>query len=194
MSEHMTPAERGMRALREGGYKQHKSGDIHADAAQDAKQISSGVHQHEANMHAGRKPTKLKLKSGGEVKGAASKHRMDRRARGGYIASEQPDDAQGNDRADSSRARGGHVGKKGGNKTVINIIAGGGEKPPMPPPMPPHPPMMAGPPPGAGMPPGGAPPPGAMPPRPMMPPPGAGGPPPGMPPGMPPRARGGRLC
>lgn len=152
-------------------------------------------------------------KRGGRVKGGVSMDRPDRRARGGGISDDQPDDADGNINVMSKRADGGSVGKKGA-KTIINInaagdpqgdqqrvqmahqagiqqgaqaaaqkLGGGG-----PPGMPPGGAPMGGPPgpPMAGPP--GMPPPGAagppgMPPRPMMPPPG----------GMPMHARGGAL-
>jgi hypothetical protein len=212
--EHEKPHERGHRQLREAGYEYHKGGgDIHTDAAQDRVMIAGAVHKHEARLHPGE--PKTKLRRGGHVKGKEAKHRVDRRARGGMVSIDQPDDHQGTTNAHSARARGGHVGKKGG-KTVINIHAGGGEQGnPQREQMahqagmqqgaqmgakavlakmgagaggpPPGGPPMGGPPPGA-MPPGaGGPPPGAMPPRPGMPPPGAGGPP------MPMRARGGSL-
>lgn len=223
MSEHHheKASERGVRHLRESGYHHRAEKHIHGDAKQDETQIARGVHKHESNMHSG-KP-KTKLRGGGHVPGHEAKHRMDRRARGGMIHDDQPDDAQGNVNVHSARARGGATGhgKKGGGKTVINLHVGdgggGAQKEQMA-----HQAGMqqgaqmvaaklAGG--GGGAPPGG-PPPGAMPPRPPMaggmPPPGGapGGMPPGagmpprpmMPPGgapppgmMPPRARGGSM-
>lgn len=199
------------RMLRESGYSEFKSSDIHQPGEGAAK---SAVGKHEAHLHPGQ--PKTKLRGGGRIKGEHAKARVDRRARGGSITECQPDDDMGNNVKDSGRARGGHVGK-GKGKTVININAGGdkggdqqhdqqvfqagaqqGAKmvaqklagagaggPPRPPGAGPMPPP--GMPPG-GMPPGGGAPPGAMPPRPpMMPPPG------GPPPGMPMHARGGAL-
>jgi hypothetical protein len=208
--EHEKPHERGHRQLREAGYAHHKHGDIHKDAAQDLQMIAGAVHKHEAHLHKGQ--PKTKLRRGGKVPGHEAHGRPDRRARGGMVSIDQPDDAEGSMHAHSARARGGHVGKKGG-KTIINIHAGGGEQGN------PQREQMAhqagmqqgaqlgakavlakigggagGPPPG-GPPPGGMPP-GGMPGRPMMPPPGAG---PGMPPPgaggppMPMRARGGAM-
>lgn len=80
-------------------------------------------------------------------------------------AAARDDDIAGKKSKPGRYARGGKV--KGGNTTVNIVIPGGGQKPPMPPP-------MAGPP---------------MPPPPMP----MGGPPPGPPPGMPMRASGGRI-
>lgn len=181
---------RGARMLREGGY-------VHSDVAADKKLIEKAIHEHENHEHGG-VHTKLKLKTGGKVKGGAPKHRPDYRARGGGVhgpTADQPDDAQGNDNARSARARGGRT--KGPSKVIVNVNAAP-EKQPVPIPVPGRPPM-AGPPPGGAMPPGaGGPPmmppgaaPGGMPPgamagRPPMPGPGAM-PPPGV------RARGGAM-
>jgi hypothetical protein len=132
-------------------------------------------------------------KRGGKVSGGAAVHRVDRRARGGTIKDDQPDDADGNRDVHSARADGGRVSKKGG-KTIININAGGKEGDDAQ-----HDQQvfqqgaqmgaraiaqkLAGA--GGGGPPGGAP---MGPPRP----PGAGGmPPPGMGPGGPPPGPGG---
>ena len=180
--------------LHGSGYR--RGGEV-SDLAQDRKMVKKAVHEHEEHDHPGEKETKLKIKRGGRVAGAAPKHRADRRARGGGME---------------------HKGKKSGH-TKINIVVGnpgGGsgdgaaremlaqqqgrqegmkigaamaQKGPMPggpPPgaTPPHPPMGPGGPmpPGAGaMPPGGG-----MPPRPMP-----GGAPGGPPPAAPPFARGG---
>lgn len=65
MAEHETPHSRGKRMMRESGY--------HADEAQDKALIHDMV-----------KPKALKRKSGGGVMGAASKHRPDKRSRGGH--------------------------------------------------------------------------------------------------------------
>ncbi len=215
------PHERGRRHLREAGYHHKEEKDIHGDAKQDRKQIAGAVHKHESHLHRGQ--PKTKLRRGGHVPGEMAKHRPDRRARGGHITEDQPDDAMGNRDVHSARAHGGHVGKKGG-KTVININAGGeggGGQQAAQAAQVAHqqgmqqgmqlgaraaaaklagaggapPPGAGGPPPGMAPPGAGGPPPGAMPPRPMMPPPGAGGPPGGPPPGMmPPRARGGAMA
>lgn len=146
------------------------SGGQVSDGAEDKKLVAKGIGQHESHDHQGSKPTKLKLKEGGDVEGEPSAPRLDRKSSGGAAK-----------------------GKKSGNH--VNVIIAPPAKdsaPPMPPPMmpPPHPPM-AGPPPGPPPGPPGAPPPGAMgPPKPPMgPPPGMGGPPPG----MPMRASGGRV-
>lgn len=156
------------------------------DAAQDARMVGKGIHQHDTQLHPG-KHTKVKLKTGGPVAGAKVKPRLDRpgRAAGGRAAF----------------AKGGKT--KGKGSTHVNVIVapqGGGEKPgmasglPPPPggggvPHPPPPPMP--PPPGAGgpgmPPPGGGPMAGGMPPRPPMGPAGPGMPPPPM------RAKGGRV-
>lgn len=203
-THHHTPAERGRRMLKESGYSARKDGgSIHEDAAQDEKldkKISAkDVHRHESELHPG-KP-KTKLRTGGHVPGKDAKMRPDRRARGGHITEDQPDDDMGNDVKDSGRARGGamkradggRVSKKGA-KTIININAGGGD-----PQQAEHEQMakqagiqqgaqlgakMAAAKMGGGPP--GPPPPGAMgPPRPPMPGPG-GPPPPGMMPQRPP--------
>lgn len=151
----MNPTQRGARMLRESGYA--NGGAIHSDKAEDKKLIKSEL---------GR--ARIKVRSGGKIKGEAPKESPARRARGGHV---------------------GHKDKSGIGKVNI-IIAHGGDKPPVPPMPMPHPPMAAGPPPGAPM---AGPPPGAMPPRPMMPPPGVGSP--GMPPGAPmmPHASGGQV-
>ena len=90
--------------------------------------VSKGVHEHEANMHAGHPRTKLKLRAGGKVHGSPPSGRPDRQARGGGLEREEekvhdlPNDAQGNKEVDSRLARGGrHDAKKG--KTIINIDA-----------------------------------------------------------------------
>ena len=191
-----TTRARGGRMLKESGYKAHD------DKKADVALIEKAFKQHDAHPHA-----KLKLRKGGKVAGKKAAERPDRRARGGMLAFDQPDDAHGNMVKDSGRAHGGKVGKKG--KVIINIAAGGGQDAEAA-----HQAGMQqgaimgakaaaaklG---GAGGPPMGGPPPGAMPPRPPMagpggpPPPGMAGPPPGaMPPGGPPpgmRARGGAM-
>jgi hypothetical protein len=143
-----------------------------ADKRDDAMMVSSGVHQHEAKMHPGKRKTKLKFADGGAAEGEQGR---------------------------SSLARRGHSGKgKGGKGATVNVIVApgsGGQQPPRPVPVPvpaaggpPRPPMPPG-----GMPPGGMPPglpPGAMPPG-LGARPGMG--PPGVPPGMPIRASGGSV-
>lgn len=121
----MSARERGHKHLKDAGYSHHEAKNIHGDAPQDRKQIASAVHKHERHMHKGEKETKLR--AGGKVHGHEARHRMDRRARGGMIHDDQPNDAMGNAHANSARAHGGHVGKKGG-KTVININAGGDQQ------------------------------------------------------------------
>lgn len=119
---------------------------------------TEAVHDHEKNMHKGKKETKLHLATGGCATGGAPHMRMDRKARaaGGRNKHKEP-----------------HV--------AVNVINAGGKQPaPMPMPagsMAMHPPMM--PPPQAAppmapqhppMPPpqGAVPPPGGMPQRPPM--------------------------
>ncbi len=156
----MTPAERGHRALREGGY----STGGHVDVEQDKALVTRAIRQHENAEHGGRHE-KLNLRAGGAIKGAKGKSHPGKRGR-------------------SFHADGGHVkerGKPGIGKVNIVIAHGPGQAPGgpaaggPPPVMAPHPPMPApmpgGPAPGVAGPP--------MPPRPMMPPPGAM-PPPGM--------------
>lgn len=183
---------RGGRMLRESGY--------HED--NNASMIKSAMHQHSQQKHAAGKShvgeTHLKLRRGGKVHGKEAAHRPDRRARGGMISIDQPDDADGNDVKDSGRARGGKVGAKR-VQIVVNAGPKGdpqreqmahqagiqqglavGKSAGMPHPAGPPPGAMPGGPP-AGMPPGAmagkppmGPPGGGMPPRPMGPPPGAG--------------------
>lgn len=157
MAEHMTPADRGHRMLRESGYAQ--GGAIHEDEAEDKKLIKQEL---------GKARIKTRSK-GGPIKGDRAKEhpgRRSRRAEGGHVPHKDH-------------------GKPGIGK--VNIVIAKDDKPDMPTPvagmMAPHPmapapgPMPGGPPPGAM--------PGGLPPRPMggppMPPPGAG---PGGPPMM----------
>jgi len=203
MVEHTSARERGNRMLHESGYK--TGGEVTMPKVK--RVVKRAVKEHETQEHEG-KHAKLRLKSGGRVKGEHVKDRPDRqrRADGGGIVegrSRERDDHETNE----PKARGGKVGKHAG-KVVVNVVGGQGGNPMEaqmahqqglkdgiqiaaqhgampggPAPMP-HP-MAAPPPPGAGGPPGmGAPP---MPPRPPMP----GGP--GMPPpgGM--MARGGAM-
>lgn len=129
----------------------YKRGGAVGDEAEDARMVSRGVHEHEANMHKGEPKTKLKLRSGGSVDGESARHHLAKRARGGATH-----------------------GKKGSTK--VNVIVapqGGGGARPVPVPVPTRPPMAVGAPPPA---PVGAPPMGAGMPmgaRPGMPPPGA---------------------
>src|SRR5271156_3506593 len=136
-----------------------------------------------------------KKERGQKAHGGAVKVRLDKRARGGKVATQQMKSHAGGQGTKKitpghptrqMRATGGRTKHKGKGKghTTVNVVmpphAGGGAPPMMPPPgamPPPRPPAPAAP----MM--GGPPPPGAMPPG--MPP-GAAGPP-GMPPGMPPR-------
>lgn len=141
----------GRALLNRTGYGSKAGGHLskHADKYATKHEIVDAVHEHEGNMHSGRKKTRLKLKDGGVAEGFAPKRRADRLARGGKA-------------------------KKHGH-TTVNVLVGGdhpSEPKPVPVPVPVPgggaggPPPMAGPPPGM-MPPGaGGPPPG-------MPPPGA---------------------
>lgn len=112
---HVKPEHRAARQLRESGYSRRKDGDIHGDAAADARMIGAGVHQHEAALHKGSPRTKLKLRSGGKVPGCEPKGRPDRRARGGgmdvneTMGRDLPNDAQGNVNERSARAKGGKI-------------------------------------------------------------------------------------
>jgi hypothetical protein len=96
--------------LREAGYK-------HPDAKADAALVKRMV-----------KPGALKRARGGKVEGEKPRERVDRRARGGDIAFDQPDDADGNVHANSARARGGHVGSKAKPKVIVNVAQGDPEK------------------------------------------------------------------
>lgn len=170
--------------VRRAGYK--AGGAIHADAEQDRKMITKGVHQHEDHEHGG-KHTDLHLRGGGMVKGAHGHIRADRYARGGRSKS-------GAGKVNIVIATGGGEGER---QMAFNQGAQVGSKLGAA-----RPAMM--PPPGAA-----PPPPGAIPPRPGMPPGGmpaglpgplAGGAPvapPGggamMPPPRGPMQRGGRL-
>jgi hypothetical protein len=173
-----------------------------SDEAKDKRMVKKAVHQHEKHDHKGQKPTDLKLKGGGEVKGKMAEKRLDKRARGGALTEPMPEKAHG----DGGKKAAGK-GKHGPNINIIlpqaaeaekkQAAAAGmqvGAK------------MGADAARGAGGPPMGAAPPGGAPPAPRpMPapggapggmPPGAGGPPmrPNMPPpGQPPMRRGGRL-
>ncbi len=194
-----------------------RRGESPSDAAADKARVERAVHQHDAQLHPGKRTT-LKLADGGLCEGGAASRRLDRpgrkRADGG--ASDAMDRAVTAGLAQmlsekkaaptpgampTAFARGGRS-KKGKGKGTVNVIVatGGGQpqKEPVPVPVPvpaggpPRPPM---PPPGA-MGPGGPPPGMGGPPGAGMPPPGMGGPPglarpPMMPPGMMGRARGG---
>lgn len=136
--------EKARKLMHRTGYK--RGGAIHEDAAEDAKMIEEGVHEHEAHDHPGKPKTKLKFKEGGHVEGHHAKHHLGKRARGGSTK-----------------------GKKGAHVNVIVAPQAAPSPPhPVPVPMPaggapaaaapPRPPMA---PPGAGMPPPGGMPPGA---------------------------------
>jgi len=64
-----------------------RGGKVHPDAAADKKMVEKGVHQHERHDHKGEPLTKLKLTRGGHVEGEGTRHRIDRRARGGSVPS-----------------------------------------------------------------------------------------------------------
>lgn len=85
---HLTPAERGHRALREGGYA-HGG---HVDVEQDKAMITKALRQHENAEHGGHHE-KLRLKRGGKIKGKKSKEHVGRqkRAAGGAIEDENAD-------------------------------------------------------------------------------------------------------
>lgn len=116
MSEHHR-RKRAREVLTKSGYK----AGGHLKGAK--KLIGEAVHEHEANMHAGKKPTKIKLKEGGLASGGMGKMRPD-------PAPRKPRGAKP------------HV-----SVNVINAGAGGA-RPPMAAPRPPMRPPMA-PPPGA---------------------------------------------
>lgn len=100
------------RMLRESGYSEFKSSDIHQPGEGAAK---SAVGKHEAHLHPGQ--PKTKLRGGGRIKGEHAKARVDRRARGGSITECQPDDDMGNNVKDSGRARGGAMKRADGGAT-----------------------------------------------------------------------------
>lgn len=106
-------ADRGKRMLGEGGYKAGGKIDPHSDKAADVRLIRKAFREHENAEHKG-KHEKLKLKAGGKVPGKKAKARPDRRARGGFVSIDQPDDANGNDVKDSGRRRGGSVARAEG--------------------------------------------------------------------------------
>lgn len=152
MAEHERRAK-GRALLNKAGYGS-AGGHLskHADKYATKHEVVDAVHAHEGADHPGTKKTRIKLADGGLAHGGMAKPRGDRKGRGG---------------------------KKHAH-TVVNVVVGGHDKPPMPIPVPvgagpsgpPMPPPM--PPGGGGMPPGLA---------------AAGGPPP---PGAPPMQRGGR--
>lgn len=129
------------------------------DRAQDIKMITKAVHEHEKNMHGGKKETRLHFASGG-----MAGNRLDQKPRGGG-------------------------GKKHHGTQVNVVVAGQRPQPPMGAPgpgampMPVRPPMAA-PPPAAAAPPAAMPPRSMGPPMGGVP---GGMPPGGMPGGMPPR-------
>ncbi|HEX3587780.1 MAG TPA: hypothetical protein VH024_17405 [Candidatus Angelobacter sp.] len=72
------------RALRDEAHESHQArqrrwgGRMDSDEKQDRKEVASGVHKHERNMHRGEKETKLA--AGGKVEGrAAGGSRLDRK-------------------------------------------------------------------------------------------------------------------
>lgn len=159
---HKVEKSRVGKLYRASGGKVSHGAEETSDFASDGEIVRDKEHRGNRGPNGKQGKSPSVHKAGGHVHGKKSKHRMDRKPH---------------------RAHGGKV--KGKGKTVINIMVGGQDKPPMPmmPPPPPRPPM---PPPGAGGPPGmppGGPPPGGPP---GMPPPGM------MPPGMP-RKRGGAV-
>lgn len=79
----------------------HPARRAERDAAQDKREVASGVHKHEAHMHKGE--TETKLRKGGFVPGLAAAARPDRYARGGKVK---------------------HKGK-----VIVNINAGGQDDP-----------------------------------------------------------------
>ncbi|MGH7744967.1 MAG: hypothetical protein ACREQ5_09215 [Candidatus Dormibacteria bacterium] len=209
MGKHEAASRKRARALL--GRAGYKSGG-HVTPAE-------AVHDHEANMHPGKTPTRIPRKDGGRITGPAARQRLDRarrgkpavaRASGGRIHDGQSEagELKQADRAELARvarARGGRTKHKGSGHQINVIIPQGGggaggdpaaahaagvqQGAMMARGAPPPRPPMAG-----GPPAGGLPPPGGMPPgtgAPMPPGAMAGGPPPGRPP-MPPMRDGGR--
>lgn len=118
---------RAQEILKSAGYKD--GGGIKKDIQQDKNLVKKAVKQHEEHDHKGQKPTKLKLKDGGHIKGEKSHERLDKMARGGKAKHH-----------------------KGDAKTKVNVIvapgASGGAPAPMPMPAPrpmPMPPQGAAP-------------------------------------------------
>lgn len=169
MRDHGTEArERAHSFLSRHRYSGGECGEASGGAvAKVAKRIvTKALRQHETAEHGG-KHEKLRLKSGGEVRGEESKGRPDRKGGHGKIGAVNI--AIGNpEKEKMAEQMGLQKGIQIGAQAAA-AKAGGAGGPPM---MAPHPPM-GGPP--GGMPPGAGPPPGAMPP-------GAGAPPGGMPP------------
>jgi hypothetical protein len=135
MSEH-AKRKAARRLLSRSGYR--VGGNI-GDKKIGAE-IKEAVHEHESNMHKGKKPTRIKLKDGGLAKGGVPKVRADKPMRGSKMAGHSKP----------------HV--------AVNVINTGGSGIPHPPAMPrPMGPPMGAPPPGpgagiaGGMPPGGPP-------------------------------------
>jgi len=209
MRDHGTESrERAHSFLSRHGYS--KGGECHAEGgpvhAIAKRTIVKALRQHENAEHEGHHE-KLKLKAGGAVDGERSKHRPDRRARGGeseHLRKDEDDkeysghmkegDAGDSGEADG-RARGGEEpkhkggGGKGHHIGAVNIAIGNPEKEQMAKQQGVQAGMQIGMQKGAAMAAHGAPG-GAPPPRPpMAPPPGAMPPGAGMPPGaMPPGA------
>lgn len=104
---------RAKEVLKSAGYKD--GGGI----KEEKELVKKAVRQHEKHDHKGKKPTNLKLKDGGHIKGEKSKDRLDKMARGGKTKHHKSD-----------------------TKTKVNVIvapsAGGAAGQGMPV-MPPHP-------------------------------------------------------
>ena len=88
--------------IKRTGHKLARGGAAHDDAAEDARMIAEGVHEHESAMHPGKKKTHLKFKQGGAIEGHGAKHHL------------------------GKRARGGPTGKKGGHVTNVIVAPQGG--------------------------------------------------------------------
>lgn len=124
--------------------KVHKLSGHHSDVAQDKKLIERAIHEHEKHDHPGSPLTKLKLSTGGHVKGEASRHRLDHKgshrkgmATGGAAMEKKP----------HSKKEG--KGAKGKSGNHVNIIVAPGAGGPHGAPMPmaaPRPPVVAPPP------------------------------------------------
>lgn len=154
--------DRAHKMLCNGGYK--TGGDVTVGKVK--KIAKRAVREHESHEHGG-KHTKLKLKTGGHVKGEMAAERPDRRARGGatkgkigsvnIVIGKGGDEQEDQQKQQMAAKAGLQKGVQIGAQMAAQKMGGAG-----------------GPPPGGPMPPPGGPPPGPMA--------GPGGPPPPMPP------------
>lgn len=133
MAEH-EKRKRARALLTKSGYAMGGHLSKRADEIADKHEITEAVHEHEGNMHPGKKKTRLRLRDGGAAEGMMAHSRSDRKPRGAKA--------------------------KGKGHTTVNVVVAGQHPKPQPVPVPVPVPPDGG---GGPMPPpsvGGAPPPG----------------------------------